>query len=193
MYRQALGVVTDVEYVVLTPGVAPPPTPPEEWPVTRSLHLFDNVKLKAEWFDISKAMSRSITDIDTAVLLGGRLDYTVKYTQGMPIAETANIALDGVNIVSEKLSKGDTKSGSVDLTGFIGGEAKVTISFASAPGIWSEVLFDVWIILGYSEEPATEPSTPKPDWMNWLVYGALGVGALLLFTRKGPTVVVMKG
>ena len=30
MYRQALGVVTDTEYIVLTPDVTPPPPPPTE-------------------------------------------------------------------------------------------------------------------------------------------------------------------
>jgi len=46
MYRQALGVVTDVEYVVLTPSVEPPPngngeppTPPPDWTMVAILGL----------------------------------------------------------------------------------------------------------------------------------------------------------
>ena len=35
--------------------------------------------------------------------------------------------------------------------------------------------------------------TSKPRPMNWLILGALGIGALLLFTRGGPKVVVVKG
>lgn len=152
------------------------------WPVTKNIHLFDNVKLKAEWFDIRKAMSRSISNIDTSLLIGGRLDYSVKYTQGWPIAEDANIAFEGANIVSEALSKGETKSGSVDLTGLIGRDFKITISFPSAPGIWSEVSFDIWIILGFSSEPPIPPSTP-PDWKNMLVLAVFGLSALLILTR----------
>lgn len=174
----------------------PPPNgpPPEEWVVTRSIHLFDNVLLKAEWHDISKALSRTISNIDTAVLTGGRLDYTVKYTQGLPIAEDANIALEGMNIIHEALSKGETKSGSVDLTGLIGNEATFTISFPSSPGIWSEVMFDVWITFGFSEEPSVEPKTKDeiPDWTKWLILGAVGVFAMILLTRRGPQVIVVR-
>ena len=31
-----------------------------------------------------------------------------------------------------------------------------------------------------------------PDWMKWLLYGALGLGALLVLTRGGSKVVVVK-
>ena len=157
------------------------------WPVSKSIHLFDNVKLKAEWFDISKEMSRSIVNIDTSVLLGGRLDYAVTYTQGWPLVETANIYFESSvfseRIVTASLSKGQTKSGSVDLTGFIGNAFDVKIHFYSAPGIWSEVQFDIWITLGFSEEPPIPPS-PPPDLKNVLLLGALGLGVLYILTRQ---------
>ena len=38
----------------------------------------------------------------------------------------------------------------------------------------------------------TPGEKPVPDWQKWLLYGALGLGALLFLTRK-QTVVVMKG
>ena len=190
MYRQTLGIVTDTEYVVLTPGATPPP---EDWPVTRTLHVFDNVRLKAEWFDISKALSQRIVNIDTNVLLGAYVDYTVKYTQGLPISEKANIAFNDVNIASETLWKAETKSGTALVTDSIGKEAKSTISFLSAPGIWSEVLFEVWITFGFSEEPDKDPSLALlDDWQKWLLYGAIGLVALLVLTRGTTKVIVVK-
>lgn len=175
----------------LLDGSEPPP-PPVEWPVTRSLHLFDRVKLKALWYEISKSMSRGIAGIDTSVLVGGKLDYTVTYTQGVPIAEIANIAFDGVNYFSERIVKGETKSGSIDLTGLIGNEGNVTISFDSFPGMWSEVSFDIWVTLGFSDEPATEPTPTQPDWMKWVILGGAGIIALILLTRAVPKITIIQ-
>ena len=169
------------------------------WPVTRSLHLFDNVKLKAEWYDIKKSLTKSLRNIDPNVLLGGRLDYTVTYTQGWPLYELANIDFEGFyideRIASDRLEKGETKSGSVDLSGLIAGNADVTISFASSPGMWSEVQFDIWVTLGFSEPPATEPVEPFDliEWIkeNPLLAGAIGFGALyFLFSKTGKTIVL---
>ena len=163
------------------------------WPVTKSIHLFDNVKLKAEWFDISKALSRSITNIDTSVLLGGRLDYSVTYTQGWPLVETANIYFESSvfseRIVTASLSKGQTKVGAVDLTGFIGNAFDVKINFYSAPGIWSEIQFDIWVTLGFSEPPATDPHEPFDLWEwikeNPILAGAIGIGGMyILFSPR---------
>ncbi len=136
---------------------------PLEWPVTVSRHVFDNVKLKAEWWEIWKSKSELIVDIDTTLLVGGKLDYTVQYTQGSPFRETAYIAVDDVVLVTESLAKGETKSGSIDLTGLIGKSVKITIKFESMIGFWSEVSFDVWVIMGFSEEPSNgEP--PTDEW-----------------------------
>ena len=163
--------------------------------VTIPVHIFDNKKLKAEWFDISKSMTRSITNIDTSVLVGGKLEYTVKYTQGMPIAETANIAFDGTTIVSERLSKGEAKSGIIDLTGSIGNSANITISFESSPGIWSEVLFDIWVSFDFSEEPEEDPDTPS-NWeeligqYKWYIIGGVAVLTLFYMSRKQSIIVV---
>ncbi len=170
-------------------------TPPE-WPHTVPVHIFNNKKLKAEWWELGKAESHSIIDIDTSLLVGGRLDYTVKYVQGMPLGEIAKIAFDGTNVVTENLVKGEAKSGTIDLTGLIGRSASVTISFESFPGIWSEVLFDVWLTLGFSAEPPTPPGPPPFDWLEWirenalwLSLGVLGVG-LVMMSRSGTPIVI---
>jgi len=174
-------------------GVTPP-----EWPHTIPVHIFNNEKLKAEWWEIGKSKSRSIIDIDTALLMGGRLDYTVKYIQGMPLGEIAKIAFDGTNIVTERLSKGEAKSGTIDLTGLIGRSATITISFESAPGIWSEVLFDIWLVLGFSEEPVQPPSGEKWwtslfDWLDknkyWIALGVIGTSVILMYRPSPPFVI----
>lgn len=172
---------------------------PAEWPVTESIHVFDNVRLKAEWWDIKKESSRTVIDIDTSLLVGGKLDYRVKYIQGMPIAEIAKIAFDGIEIVSERLSKGESKTGTVDLTGLIARDATITISFESSPGIWSEVLFDIWLNLGFSEKPPIPPKE-KADWLEWLeknarwiALGVTGMAVLYMMRRPAMPIIVMPG
>ena len=163
--------------------------------VTIPVHLFDDFKLKAEWYDVRKSLTRKIGDIDTSVLVGGRLEYTVKYTQGSPIAEDAKIEFNGMNVVHEVLSRGESKSGSVDLTGLIGREIEVRISFPSAPGVWSEVLFDIWIIFDFSEEPEDDPVIPSNwgeyfDQYKWYIVGGVAVLALFYMSRKQSIIVV---
>jgi len=172
-------------------GVTPP-----EWPHTIPVHVFDSFKLKAESWQIWVKDSRTIIDIDTSLLLGGKLDYTVKYNQGSPLAETAYIAFNDINIVTESLAKGETKSGTIDLTGLIGSEAKISISLESMIGFWSEISFDIWLTLGFSEEPPVPPGPAPFDWMEWLRDNAwwislavLGTGLIIMY-RPSPPVVI---
>lgn len=175
-------------------GVAPP-----EWPYTTPVHIFNNLKLKAEWWELGKSRSNSIIDIDTSLLVGGRLDYTVKYIQGTPFSEIAKIAVDGTNMVTESLSKGEAKSGTIDLTGLIGRSATISISFDSAPGFWSEVLFDVWLVLGFSEKPAQPPGGEKWwtvlfDWLDENKYlialGVIGTGVIIMYRPRAPFLIL---
>ena len=174
--------------------------PPEE-PHTYPVHIIDNVKLKAEWWDTMKSRSNSIIDIDPLLLISAKLDYTVKYTQGTPLGEVAKIAFDGTNLVTENLVKGAAKSGTIDLTGLIGRTATVTISFESFPGFWSEVLFDVWITLVYSEAPPVDPKTPPFNWEEfinkygkWIALGFTGLAILYMMRRPAmPIIIVPRG
>ena len=158
-------------------------------PYSVPVHVFDNVLLKAEWWDTMKQRSNSIINIDASLLIGAKIDYMVKYVDGTPLAEIANIALDGANIVNVSLSKGEAKSGTIDLTGRIGSTVTITISFESFPGFWSDVLFDIWIILNYSEPPPSDPTVPF-NWSEFIdKYGklvALGGGAILLISLMRP-------
>jgi len=182
----------DEQLVTVTvAGVTPPP-----WPHTVPVHLYDNFKLKAEAWHIYVKDSRTIIDIDTSLLVGGKLDYTVQYTQGSPLAETAYIAFNDINIVTESLSKGESKSGTIDLTGLIGREAKIGISLESMIGFWSEISFDIWLTLGFSEEPPIPPGPAPFDWMEWFRNNAwwislavLGTGLIIMY-RPDPPVVI---
>ena len=160
------------------------------------IHVFDNLKLKAEWFDLWKTETKSLINLEPNLLVSATLDYTVQYLGGTPLGEVAKIDFDGVNLVTENLVKGEAKSGSVDLTGLVGRSASVTIKFESFPGFTSTVLFDVWITLVYSEAPP-EPPGPAPfDWLKWLrenamwiSLGVLGLGVIML-VRPGPPIVI---
>ena len=198
MHEEAGNWVYDQE-VNLSITVTDDGVPPEE-PHTFPIHIFDNVKLKAEWFDIGKSRTNSIIDIDPLLLVSARLDYTVQYTQGTPLGEIAKIAVDGTQLVSENLVKGAAKSGTIDLTGLIGRTVSVTISFESFIGFWSEVLFDVWITLVYSEAPPVDPTTPPFNWSEfinkygtWIALGFTGLAVLYLMRRPGMPIIVIPG
>ena len=146
-----------------------------------------------------KRRSNSIINIDTSLLIGAKLDYVVKYVDGTPLAEVPNISFDGASVFSESIAKGEARSGTIDLTGIIGSTATITISFESFPGFWSEVLFDIWVTLSYSEEPPVDPTTPF-NWEEFINrYGkwiALGGGAILLITLmrpRGAPIIVIPG
>lgn len=169
-----------------------------EWPHTEAVHAFSDFKLKAEWYQTWVKESRSFVNIDTDLLVGGRIDYAVKYVQGSPFRETAYISVNDAVVVTESLAKGETKSGTIDLTGLIGRTVKITVKFESQIGFWSEVSFDIWLMLGFSEDPPIPPGPAPFDWMEWIRDNAwwmsitvLGLGTIiLLMPRPSPPVIV---
>ncbi|MBA7645022.1 hypothetical protein ES703_52774 [subsurface metagenome] len=170
-------------------GVTPP-----DWPYTAPpIHLFNHVLLKAGVWEIRKYLREPIIDIDTSLLVGARLDYTVKYTDGSVHEEGAWIDLDDNQILFTALNKGEAKSGVIDLTGKIGKTATFTIKVESGLGNWSEVMYDVWLTLGFSEEPPIPPGPAPFDWWEWLrdnawwmALGTVGLGAVFLFSTRRP-------
>jgi len=159
------------------------------WPVTRRIHAFDNYKLKAESWELAKKKTYpGPVNVDTNVLQGGKLEYTVKYTQGSPLAENADIYFNGTKIITERLNKGQTKTGSFDLTGRIEESNTTAIKIESAPGFWSEIIFDVWITLGFSEEPEKEPGVNW--WEEWWENRTLTDKALMAGVGLGTVYIV---
>jgi len=105
-----------------------------------------------------------------------------------------------VNLVTENLTKGEAKSGSVDLTGTVGRSASITIKFESFPGFTSTVLFDVWIILVYSEPPPVDPTKPPFNWEEfinkygkWIALGGAAIIVVYLMRPRGAPIIVIPG
>lgn len=211
--RDGISIVAIFEEIPPPPEPVPPngeppepeppgPAPPNGEPLYFvPVHVFDKLKLKAEWSDMGRSKTQSVVNIDTSLLKEARLEYTVQYVRGMPVGETAKIALDGINIIKENLKRGEAKSGVMDVTGRIGRSVSITIGFESFVGIWSEVMFDVWLVLGYSEQPPVDPNTPF-NWEElirrygpWVALGTTGLVVLSLMRKPvaGGPVIVMPG
>lgn len=183
------------------PNGEEPPPPPDEWPVSIAKHVFDNYILKAQaWEFPEKKEMRPLVDVDMNVFLGARMDYTITYVQGNDVfLPHGGIAVNGVRLVDEALDIGQSKSGSIDISANIIASNEIVIGFGTMVGTWAQFKFDVWITLGFSEEPATDPTVKEPppwegwEWYHWV---ALGGGALLLVylvAGRKPSVIVVKG
>ena len=196
MYRQTLGVVTDTEYVVLTPGVVSP----EDWPVIKTVHVFNNIRLDPGV--LKEAVKSRQKVVDTAVVLGAQIEYSVKLESSILTGCTAwflwnNEVVDTKGFALWE-SIGTIKSGSILIPkDKILATNILTIGLTHVPATFNQCLFNVHVTFGYSQEPSKDPPwdevDEQPDWVKWLLYGALGIGALLILTRGTTKVVVVKG
>ena len=195
MYRQTLGFVTDTEYVVLTPEIV---VPPGEWPVVKPEHVFDNVRLNPGL--LNEAIKHAQKSVDTAVVLGAQIDYSVTLESSVLTGCTAWI-LRNNEVISEKgflllAPMGTIKSGSVLIPkDKIMDKNTLTIILSHVPATFNVCVFDVHVTLGYSEEPSFDTPWEDKDelpWQKWLLYGAVGLGAFLFLTRGGTKVIVVK-
>lgn len=198
-----LGVVIDRDsftiYAIFKESMTPEPPDGETWPVTRRMHLFSNHELTSSWHDTWKRETRLVKGVDLNLLLGGKIDYSVTFLQGNQVPIVA-ITWNEETLVQQTLRPvGTTITGSADITGLIVGTNSLTIAANSIIGAWNSCIFDVWLTLGYSDEPTIEPGTP-PEWIEWLeknwkllALSAVGLTGVYLFTRKGPPVVVLGG
>lgn len=164
------------------------------WPVKKLMHPFDNVKLEPgimTWIE----KSRLITKIDTSVLVGGKLAYTINYLSGMLKGITVKIIWNDEVIYESGYPGpiiGVPITGSIDLTGYINSSNTLKVGVSQGPLGFNVVTFDVWLTLGYSEEPVIEPDMPSQwleEWMKeywWLAAGGIGLAGIYLLTRKGP-------
>ena len=189
-----------VQLLITVTDDVPPNGPPNGDTVTVPIHVFNDVRLKADWFELWKIKNESLIHLTPSLLVSAKLDYTVQYLGGTPIAEVAKIDFDGVNIVTENLNKGEAKSGSVDLTGSVSDTATVTIKFESFPGFTSTILFDVWLTLVYSEEPPEPPGPPPFNWEEfinkygkWIALGVTGIIVVYLMRPRGAPIIVIPG
>jgi hypothetical protein len=178
----------------------PPPTNGDgngvTWPFTRRLHLFDNVKVEpgiGTWTE----KKINITGVDLSVLLGGKLDYVISYNAGVLPPIIARIILNDQEVLKFTSWTYTTKTGTVDITGLIKPTNVIKINVTQVMATFSSVAFDVWLTLGYSEEPVIEPGLPGPGWEEllkeywWVAAGGIGLAGLYILTRKGQPLIVM--
>lgn len=162
----------------------PPPTPPE-WPVEREVHVFDSVILDGGW-GLGVSKSTTVKNVDTAKLLGGKIEYTITYVSARLAGITAYIEWNGEVVAKHPFSAfdvGKSVSGTVDLTGKITHTNSAAVRFSQGPLGFNRVLFDVWAVLGFSEAPVIDPVVP-PDldwWWPWAIAG----GAVAVVTVTG--------
>lgn len=189
--------------VAETPPPPPPngPPPGTTWPVIRQIHVLDNFLIKAG-FGERAGKSVNLRNIDTAILLGGRMDYTVTWEKAGFLAKpTASIEWNDEALAVIPFNVGEVgtvAAGSIDLTGRIGAVNSLKSKFEQGLAEFNELRFDVWVTLGYSSEPLLDPGVAPSsffgdiDLTTLLVVGGIGVVGLLLLTRGGTRVIIRK-
>ncbi len=192
---------------VFTATVPDPPNGPQpgEWPVVKTDHVFDNVRLDP---GILKEARESVTkQVDVSLVLGGQIEYSVKLESSLTTASTYWILWNNEILKEEGFwptdPHGTIKSGLLEIPkNKIRTLNTLTIMLTQVPGLFNRVLFNVFVILGYNSEPVDPPWGDQGDWTDWvrdnaiwLALGGVAVGAtaLYLVTPKVPTVIVQLG
>ena len=182
--------------------IPPPPNGDQEWPVERSLTIFNGEILQAnQWQTGISKESSEISIGDSKKYLGARLEYSITYLEGNAGQITVGIDLNNTNQVSAGLKLTDkygppvpSTTGSKEITTplYLKGN-KIKIGHAQPPLAWSKAAYLVKLVIGYSGEPAIEPGEepgpwdwlPKLEWWQWGIIGGAGIGTIYLLTRRG--------
>ena len=192
---------------VFTNTVPDPPNgpPPSDWPVVKTDHVFQNVRLDP---GILKEAIESVTkQVEVDLVLGGQIEYSVKLESSLTTASTYWILWNNEIMKEEGFQPwephGTIKSGLLMIPkDKIRASNTLTIMLTQVPGLFNRVLFNVWVTLGYTAEPVDPPWDEEGDWTDWIRNNALWIGlggvalgatALYLATPKTPTVVVQIG
>ena len=174
--------------IVISPTGTVIPPPPPEWPVVKQAHVFNNVRLDPGI--MQEARKSKTKEVDTAVVLGARIDYVVKLAASVLTGCTAWFLWNNEIVDTKGFALwediGTLKTGSVLIPkDKILDTNTLTIALTHVPATFNACVFDVDVMFGYSQEPSIDPPwrTVQPDWVNWLVLGAVGIGALVVLTR----------
>ena len=197
---------TTITAVFTTTVPDPPNGPPSsEWPVIKTDHVFDNVRLDPGFL---KEAQESVTkQVDVALVLGGQIEYSVKLESSLTTASTYWILWNNEIMKEEGFwptdPHGTIKSGLLEIPkNKIRASNTLTIMLTQVPGLFNRVLFNVFVSLGYNAEPVDPPWGDQGDWTDWirdnaiwLALGGVAVGATALYfaTPKVPTVIVQIG
>ncbi|GAG28282.1 unnamed protein product, partial [marine sediment metagenome] len=158
--------------IVISPTSVIPP-PPSDWPVVKQAQVFHNVRLSP---GVLKEASKSKQkDVDTAVVLGARIDYTVTLEASVLTGCKAWFLWNN-EIVGQKEfwvwePHGTVKSGSVLIPkNRILPTNNLTIILSHVPATFNSCLFNVHVMFGYSQEPSFDPPwrEEQPDWVKYL-------------------------
>jgi len=176
------------QITVTVTGVAPPEWP-FQYPVPFSGRLAPGAVLEA-------TDSTPVKDVDLTKLLGGRVDYALRYESGILTGMNVYIYWNDELIATERLSNvGQTATGTFDL-----GKARIratntlSIKMVQGPLGYNVCGFDCPAVLGFSEEPDQPPGGEEwydklLEWVDknkyWIALGVAGTGFLLLY-RPGP-------
>jgi len=166
------------------------------WPIEYPIHIFNNTKLNPGLL-LEGSKTENISNVDTSVLLGGRVDYSITHVSAVLPGYDAKIFWNDVEKVTGRPIEG-ALSGSFDLTPFeIGPINTIKIYMKQGPAGYNVCIFDVYVTLGFSEKPAYEPKTPF-NWQELIdKYGkwiGLGVaGLVILYMMKRPSIIVVGG
>jgi len=188
-------------YAVFKVADVPPPPPNGDgngvtWPIKKRIHIFDNVKVEpgtGTWTE----KKFKLTGVDLSVLLGAKLDYVISYNAGILPPVINRIILNDQEVLKLSLWTYTTQTGTVDITGLLKPTDIIKINVTQVMATFSSVAFDVWLTLGYSEEPVIEPGEGGPTLEEllkeywWLAAGGIGLAGIYLLTRKGQPLIVM--
>ena len=153
--------------------VEPPPNgePPTEWPVVTTDQVFDNVRLDPGLlFEVREPKEKQV---DTALVLGGQIEYSVKLESSLATACTYYIMWNNEILQEEGFwawePHGTIKSGILSLPlSKIRSTNVLTIALSHIPGTFNRCLFNVYVTLGYRSTPPVDPPWEEETGLEWL-------------------------
>ncbi len=174
-----------------------------EWPVTKQELVFKDIRLspginKEAWSHKEKS------NVDTSTILGGKIDYSILFEAATIPGCTAYIFWNNVQMAMISfwpLDVGKIKSGSIDIPmDKIGATNSIAIALSHVPLTFNRCLFNVYVTLGYSQEPEKDDPWEEEafwDWIMknawWMSLGVIGMGLILMF-RPGasPPIIIVQ-
>jgi len=179
--------------------------PPASWPVTKQIHIFGNEKI-APGFWAEGGLDKNVGSVDTTKILGGRIDYTLNYEK---VGDRVLVRiywndkeLEGFWAAPEDQGKSESRSVNIPVTK-IRATNTVKITVLQRLGGFTVVFCDMYVTLGYSEEPATDPEAQEPPWWeSWwetapllekALVGGAALGALYIIVKRPamPTIITV--
>ena len=164
--------------------------PEAPWPVTKQ-YPYANIVLDPGAL-LRVVKTRDVGPVDTSVLLGAVLDYTITYQKGVLHGVNTFTYWNDEKILEQPLTNVDLGKpihGTLNLgTGRINKENVLKVEISQAPLGFNVVRFDFVLTLGYSEEPEEEPAEPFkwPEliWWQWGMIGIFSLGVVYIVVKR---------